>query len=53
LLGGARSASFYRDTLDSLEMAIPGAQLRVLRGAGHMMHVDAHRQFNAILREGC
>lgn len=53
LLGGARSASFYRDTLDSLAMAIPGAELRVLRGAGHMMQVDAHRQFNAILRERC
>lgn len=51
LVGGARSASFYRYTLDSLQMAIPGSELRVLRGAGHMMQVDAHRQFNAILRE--
>ena len=53
LLGGERSASFYRDTLDALHMAMPGSDLRVLRGAGHMMHVEAHRQFNAILRERC
>lgn len=51
LLGGERSASFYRDTLESLEMAIPGAELIVLRGAGHMMQVDAHRQFAEVLRE--
>lgn len=51
LLGGARSAEFYRDTLDALQLAIPDSELRILRGAGHMMQVDAHRQFNAILRE--
>jgi pimeloyl-ACP methyl ester carboxylesterase len=51
LLGGERSADFYRDTLDALELAIPDSEIRILRGAGHMMQVDAHRQFNAILRE--
>jgi pimeloyl-ACP methyl ester carboxylesterase len=51
LLGGERSAAFYRDTLEALQFAIPGSELRVLRGGGHMMQVDAHRQFNAVLRE--
>lgn len=51
LLGGERSASFYFDTLEALHFAIPRSELRVLRGAGHMMHVEAHRQFNAIVRE--
>ena len=51
LLGGSRSAEFYRDTLDALQLAIPDSELRILRGAGHMMQVDAHRQFNEILRE--
>jgi len=53
LVGGENSASFYRDTLDSLQLAIPGAQLRVLRGAGHMMQVETHKQFNELLREFC
>ena len=50
LLSGTRSAAFFRDTLDSLHMAIPGSELRVLAGAGHMMQVDAHRQFNEAIR---
>lgn len=50
LLGGDRSASFYEDTLDALAQAIPGSERRVLRGAGHMMQADAHRQFNDVLR---
>jgi pimeloyl-ACP methyl ester carboxylesterase len=50
LLGGSQSAAFYRDTLEALQWAIPGAELIELRGAGHMMHVDAHRQFGDVLR---
>ncbi len=50
LLGGERSSSFYRATLESLHAAIPGSELRILRGAGHMMHVDGHRQFAEVLR---
>ncbi len=50
LLGGERSASFYRETLYALDEALPTAELRILRGAGHMMHVDAHRQFAEVLR---
>lgn len=51
LVGGAKSAHFYREVLETLRLAIPGSDLRILRGAGHMMQVDAHRQFNALLRE--
>lgn len=50
LLGGERSSSFYRATLEALHGAIPGSELRILRGAGHMMHVDGHRQFAEVLR---
>ncbi len=50
LVGGARSASFYLDVLESLQLAIPGSELQMLRGAGHMMQVDAHKQFNGLLR---
>ncbi len=51
LLGGERSAHFYRETLEALQAAIPGARLLQLRGAGHMMHVDAHRQVADLLRD--
>ena len=50
LLGGERSSSFYRATLEGLHAAIPSSELRILRGAGHMMHVDGHRQFAEVLR---
>ncbi|MCP4443724.1 MAG: alpha/beta hydrolase [Myxococcales bacterium] len=50
LLGGERSASFYADTLEALQFAIPGSERKTLRGAGHMMQVDAHRQFAEALR---
>ena len=50
LLGGERSAGFYADTLEALQTAIPGSSHRTLLGAGHMMHVDAHRQFAEVLR---
>ncbi len=45
LLAGERSAGFYRATLEALHTAIPDSELCTLRGAGHMMQVDAHRQF--------
>lgn len=51
LVAGGRSAPFYRDTLESLAAALPGSELHVLAGAGHMMHVEAHRAFAAIVRE--
>lgn len=53
LVGGDRSAPFYADTLDALHSALPGSERHVLRGAGHMMQVDGHRQFNALLKRVC
>ncbi len=51
LLGGDRSSGFYRPTLDALANTLPNARLEILRGAGHMMHADAHRGFNAALTQ--
>ena len=51
LLGGERSARFYRETLEALHTAILGSEVRILCGAGHMMQVDAHRQFAEILED--
>lgn len=45
-----RSADFYGDTLEALHAVIPRATLHVLPQAGHMMHVDAHRTFNELIR---
>jgi 3-oxoadipate enol-lactonase len=45
LLGGERSAPWYRDTLDALGAAL-GAEVHTLGGAGHMLHADAARAFN-------
>lgn len=51
LMGGERSPPFYRDTLEALGTALGNASLEVLPGAGHMMHAEAYRRFNARLRE--
>ncbi len=45
LLGGDRSAAYFRPTLEALHAALPGARLQIIRGAGHMLHAEAHRQF--------
>jgi len=45
LLGGDRSAAYFRPTLDALAAALPRARLAILAGAGHMMQADAHRSF--------
>lgn len=45
LLGGDRSASYFRPTLEALRRALPDARLEIIRGAGHMLHAEAHRQF--------
>jgi pimeloyl-ACP methyl ester carboxylesterase len=45
LLGGERSAAYFRPTLDALAAALPRARLEILAGAGHMMQADAHRSF--------
>jgi pimeloyl-ACP methyl ester carboxylesterase len=49
LLGGERSAPYYRATLDALLAALPRARLEIVNGAGHMLHVEAHRRFAELL----
>ncbi len=51
LLGGDRSADFYRPTLEALARHLGNARLEVFGGAGHMMHADVFRKFNARLLE--
>jgi len=46
LLGGEKSAPFYRPTLEALHRALGNARLEIFAGAGHMMHADVHRRFN-------
>jgi len=45
LLGGDRSAPYFRPTLDALAAHLGDARRATLAGAGHMMHADAHRGF--------
>jgi len=51
LLGGERSASTYRPTLEALHAALGNARLEILAGAGHMLHADAPRKFHALVAE--
>ena len=51
LMGGERSPPFYRPTLERLAASLGNATLELLPGAGHMMHAEAYRRFNARLRE--
>jgi pimeloyl-ACP methyl ester carboxylesterase len=46
LLGGDRSAAYFRPTLEALAAALGSARLEILPGAGHMMHAEAARTFN-------
>jgi pimeloyl-ACP methyl ester carboxylesterase len=45
LLGGERSAPYFRPTLDALRAVLPDARLEIVAGAGHMLHAEAHRRF--------
>jgi len=45
LLGGDRSAAYFRPTLEALRTSLGDARLEIIRGAGHMLHAEAHRQF--------
>lgn len=51
LLGGARSASYFRPTLDALERALPNVRRETVPSAGHMLHAEAHRRFGELLVE--
>ena len=45
LLGGDRSAAYFRPTLEALAAALPRATLAIIAGAGHMLHAEAPRAF--------
>ena len=51
LLGGDRSAPYFRPTLDALAATLPRVRLEIVRSAGHMLHVDAHRRFADLLTD--
>ena len=46
LLGGVRSASYFRPTLEALARGLPGSQLAWIAGGGHMLHAEAPRAFH-------
>lgn len=45
LLGGDRSAPYFRATLDALAAALPNARIETVKGAGHMLHAEARSTF--------
>jgi pimeloyl-ACP methyl ester carboxylesterase len=45
LVGGERSASYFRPTLEALARALPRARIEIVAGAGHMLHAEAPRRF--------
>ena len=45
LIGGERSAAYFRPTLEALCRALPRARIEVVAGAGHMLHAEAPRRF--------
>ncbi len=49
LVGGDRSASYFRPTLEALLRSLPRARLEIVAGAGHMLHAEAHRRFGELL----
>lgn len=49
LLGGERSAAYFRPTLETLLGALPHARLELIAGAGHMLHAEAHRRFTEVV----
>ncbi|MEO7092363.1 MAG: alpha/beta hydrolase [Polyangiales bacterium] len=51
LLGGERSASYFRPTLDALFAALPDARLEIIPGVGHMLHAEAHRRFAEVVTQ--
>lgn len=51
LLGGERSAPYFRPTLEALARALPAARLETVKGAGHMLHAEAPRRFTELMLE--
>ncbi|MDQ3369561.1 MAG: alpha/beta hydrolase [Myxococcota bacterium] len=51
LLGGERSAAYFRPTLEALAAALADARLEVVPAAGHMLHAEAHRRFAELVSE--
>ena len=49
LLGGDRSAPYFRPTLETLRDSLPRARLEIVAGAGHMLHAEASRRFAELL----
>jgi len=49
LLGGERSAPWYRRTLEGLQAALGNARLEIVPAAGHMLHAEAPRRFHALV----
>lgn len=45
LLGGDRSAAYFRPTLDALAASLGCASLAIVAGGGHMLHAEAPRAF--------
>ncbi|MGE0547075.1 MAG: alpha/beta fold hydrolase [Kofleriaceae bacterium] len=45
LLGGERSAAYFRPTLEALARVLPASRLEIIKGSGHMVHAEAHRRF--------
>jgi pimeloyl-ACP methyl ester carboxylesterase len=50
LLGGGRSAPYFRPTLEALLGALPDARLEVIAPVGHMLHAEAHQRFAEVVR---
>jgi pimeloyl-ACP methyl ester carboxylesterase len=49
LLGGERSPTYFRETLDLLERSLPNVRRELVVGAGHMLHAEAPRKFAELL----
>lgn len=45
LLGGDRSAAYFRPTLEALAAALGNASLAIVAGGGHMLHAETPRAF--------
>ena len=49
LLGGDRSAPYFRATLDALAASLPHARIETVKGAGHMLQAEARSTFADLL----